>query len=572
MGCSQSWHVWPPCGIGKGADSSDDEKVNKKSISGGKFKLLRANSFTKISPPSPSHSVVVASPPSTRSQVESRDLGQPPSVRNSDQDNVEGDSGHPHNTPVMVLPRKLSLRASLSLAPEPPPPTMFNKRDLDYPHKEQFDFLGIYFVNDVLKFFDAYKRIVVAEKVQSIEDMVLESDGIGAREILLDQMKNQSCDSKHSGPPATVRSILKYFHQKDNKFLQLVFTLHCDEMKARDGKTRKGELSFKLFVIVLWNFCTQNANTFAEFAFGLYDTLHSGALPTAKFDRMMKEMYGSHYVKSRYAKRSNSRMQKLGGSCVGLFMFKEYCKSNPRVMDPLFRYQRLLRKALKIDPKQWQSMTERRLAFTDKRGRSLDVYEITQAMAEETGCPGDAIYEKRFEYVRQYTDSTVFEARKEAHESEMRAEKFCEALVLNVEDVVFYDGKGYESSKKVLTAAEEMEDPVILELKKKNPNDLSLDQLKMLVRPPKVRPVGCKMGFGLHNNKYDLDNEVKILDKYVQISFYSRNGKSGYVHNNPLGQHCCNNKMSRTKEKALALVLRNHPQTWRDEVLLYHSY
>lgn len=272
-------------------------------------------------------------------------------------------------------------------------------------------------------------------------------------------------------------------------------------------------------------------------------------------------------------KRSNKRLQKLGGTCVGLFMFKEYCKCNPRVLDPLFKYQRLLRKVLAVDEKRWQAMTERRILFIDKQGRPLDIYEITQAMAEETGCPDDALYEKRFALVRQYTDLGTLMDRKEAEECDMKAEIYCEELVLNVEDVVVYDGRKYESRACTTRQGKvnDHEDPLIAELKQKNPNDLTLKQLKMLVKPPKVIPAGSDMGFGMTGTKFSHEQEIAILKKYVRISYYSKHGKKGYVHNSPLGTYCCNNKLSTTKEKALALVLRNHSQNWRDEVLLFHT-
>jgi hypothetical protein len=187
----------------------------------------------------------------------------------------------PPSTAFTPPPLKRKLSRSSSLAPIAPSPSIFNKRDTNYPHKEQFDFLGLFHLRDVLAIFKIYKQIVIAENVQAIEDMDLGDEGTGAQEILMHQMLN-SKDSKCDGP-IKIRSILKAFHQEDNKFLRLVFTLHCE-----GNNVQKNQITFKLFVIILWNYCTLNLNFFAEYAFGLYDYLHSGALPVAKFDRMMK--------------------------------------------------------------------------------------------------------------------------------------------------------------------------------------------------------------------------------------------------------------------------------------------
>lgn len=206
----------------------------------------------------------------------------PPKVHSEDQlIQHAGQNNTNTHTPLSppILKRRLSRSASLTPT-NVPTTTIFNGRVYEYPHKEQFDFLGLFFIRDVLSFFSAYKKIVIAEKMLEIEDMDIEDEGIGARQILMHQMLNS--DSLFGGP-VKIGSILKYFNQQDNKFLRLVFNLHCVEKHIV-----KNQISFKMFVIILWNYCTQNQNSLAEYAFGLYDHAHSGAMSTAKFERMIK--------------------------------------------------------------------------------------------------------------------------------------------------------------------------------------------------------------------------------------------------------------------------------------------
>ena len=176
--------------------------------------------------------------------------------------------------------RKPLIVRSSSFTPDTPPPSMFNKRDIDYPHKEQFDFLGLFYLKDVLSLFDCYKKIMLRECESSIDDMDL-GEGLGVKDILLHQLRNSK--ASEFSKPVKIKSILKFFHLQDNKFLRAVFTVHCD-----DKRIEKDQITFKMFVFLLWNYCTQNANTFAEYAFELYDIVHSGAMTAMKFDRMIK--------------------------------------------------------------------------------------------------------------------------------------------------------------------------------------------------------------------------------------------------------------------------------------------
>jgi hypothetical protein len=235
--------------------------------------LLHATSDAHIAPqqeaPSPSSSL----PPSREvvQGCQDNDLLPPPTI-----------STRVSQSSPQERTRTFSVRSS-SLSPLLPPPSLFNNRDnMDYPHKNQFNYLGLFYLRDILSLFKVYQAIVLAENVLAIDDMDLENDGFGAREILLDKLLN-SKESKENGP-VKIKSILKHFHQQDNKFLRTVFTLHCEDKH----NIVKNQITFKLFVYIVWNYCTQNINTFAEYVFGLYDTVHSGALPAAKFDRMIK--------------------------------------------------------------------------------------------------------------------------------------------------------------------------------------------------------------------------------------------------------------------------------------------
>lgn len=276
--------------------------------------------------------------------------------------------------------------------------------------------------------------------------------------------------------------------------------------------------------------------------------------------------------------RANRRLQHLGDSCVGQLVFREYCKSNPRLLDPLFKLQRLLRKVLKVDSEQWEVMEQRRMVLVAVSGRLLDVYEVTQAMAEHTGCPDDSIHEKQFISTRQFSETaTAAKWRGDSITDDLLAEQYCEELVVKVDDVVFYTpgagGGGGGSSSRGTSIDIDQDSPVVKALKQKPPTELSVKQLKMLLKPPKgVLPANSHMGFGMKNCRYDHAEEVKRLKSLVRIVHETdKDGKSGYVHKTPLGKHCCRNKMSKTIDEAVALVLRNHPQTWRDELLLYYT-
>ena len=272
--------------------------------------------------------------------------------------------------------------------------------------------------------------------------------------------------------------------------------------------------------------------------------------------------------------RSNARIKKLGGGCVGQLMFKEFAKSNPRILEPLFKYQRILRKCVKIDDKRWEEMVDRRLLFVDARGRPLNIYEITQLMAKETGCSGDALHEKVFSSVKQYTDIFALNNRVEMEESDKHALKYCDDLVCKVEDVEFYDctgGHSLSSANIEARRSKRESDPVIQRLKQIEPANLSLKQLKILVQEPKVLPAFSNMGFGLINTRYQEENELEKLKRFVQIIPYDKYGKRGYVHKRRNGKACCDNKVVKTKEQALALVLQNHRHTWKEEVLTYHT-
>jgi hypothetical protein len=95
----------------------------------------------------------------------------------------------------------------------------------------------------------------------------------------------------------------------------------------------------------MWNYCTLGKSALVLFAFDLYDADSSGAIEPDEVSRMLKDVYGKNFGKSKLAKKIynklvNSAQAELElDQEVNIPQFEKFCKTHPALLYPAYVFQ-----------------------------------------------------------------------------------------------------------------------------------------------------------------------------------------------------------------------------------------
>jgi len=188
-----------------------------------------------------------------------------------------------------------------------------------------------------------------------------ESDITKLHNVFLKIISRDKCETK----TPTIATTLKYLGFHGNVFMKRVFSM-------LDHEDQSGQIDFREFVLVIWNYCTHLDN-FALFVFEVYDFDGNGKLDHEEYDEMMEDLYGTKNPSAeafQTLKKKILRQKQLGNTGVSRHFFKEYCKFHPEVLKPAFRYQLTLKQRI-LPEKRWQRCKERRDDILGKHYLSL---------------------------------------------------------------------------------------------------------------------------------------------------------------------------------------------------------
>jgi Ca2+-binding EF-hand superfamily protein len=143
-----------------------------------------------------------------------------------------------------------------------------------------------------------------------------------------------------------------YFECPKTPFTDMLFKV-LDQDKS-------GDIDFKEFSIILWNYLSYDFKTLAAFTFSLWDTDKSQVLEKQEIIEMVTAVYGA----TRFAqnRRLEDVMKHLGLDGDGDVTLKEFqwmCRRYPLLIHPAHATQRMLRERV-VSERYWHKLTRRR--------------------------------------------------------------------------------------------------------------------------------------------------------------------------------------------------------------------
>lgn len=173
----------------------------------------------------------------------------------------------------------------------------------------------------------------------------------------------------------TVSQIVEHFGFEKNEFIRKAFSVLILD-KASDT------LSFRDFVLTLWNFCTLG-DDLGLFVFGVYDFDGNKELDHEEATELMTDLHGSAKSGRDFDELTARilRQKKMGSYGVHEHYFKQYCEKHPGFLCPAAMMQASLKKKL-IGDKWWDGKaSEQRRDFCD--GNFESVTSISNRLKKE---------------------------------------------------------------------------------------------------------------------------------------------------------------------------------------------
>jgi len=164
----------------------------------------------------------------------------------------------------------------------------------------------------------------------------------------------------------TIENFLRFFGFHKCEFMRRAFSVL--------DKKRLGHVTFRQFVLIIWNYCTLGSNM-ALFAFDLYDFDGNEMLDKDEADALLKDIYGKYYAKSRKGQKLNAKIQELGKEGVARLFWREFAVKNPAVIQPCFEYQKKIMKKC-LGARFWHERTEHRVVLT--KGKYVSANELSR--------------------------------------------------------------------------------------------------------------------------------------------------------------------------------------------------
>lgn len=114
------------------------------------------------------------------------------------------------------------------------------------------------------------------------------------------------------------------------KYTKIQPTAYCDHIFNRyNNDQSRGFITFRDFVICLWNYCTLSVPNIVDYVFSVYDADGSKDIDLDEAKNLITDMYGEKYMKNPEAKRCGTRVNLI---CWYFLTYKDY-----RVLDELNR-------------------------------------------------------------------------------------------------------------------------------------------------------------------------------------------------------------------------------------------
>mmetsp|Transcript_1846 Transcript_1846/g.3495 ORF Transcript_1846/g.3495 Transcript_1846/m.3495 type:complete len:364 (-) Transcript_1846:124-1215(-) len=245
--------------------------------------------------------------------------------------------------------------------------------------------------------------------------------GITQSKLTIFHQHFKTIDKKNKNA-ITIRQMLQYFGFDKNEFIRKAFSVLLLN-KAKDT------LSFRDFVLTIWNFCTLG-DDFGLFVFAVYDFDGNKELDHEEAVELMTDLYGGAKTGPDFDELTARilKQKKMGACGVQEHYFKQYCVLHPGFLRPATKMQTVLKKKV-IGEKWWNGKAlEQREEFCDfefetissisarlkkdEYDKDLEVNNLSETSSEAAE---RAKYEEKMRKYREYkgisasTDEEVFD-------------------------------------------------------------------------------------------------------------------------------------------------------------------
>lgn len=186
-------------------------------------------------------------------------------------------------------------------------------------------------------------------------------DTLGLSQTDVSKLFNHFCAiDKDESDSIDVDEFLNHINLENTKYGKSCFLTFDDD--------NSGAISFKEFVLSLWNYCTLTKASLILFAFDMYDKDHSGSITYKEMLGILKDLYGSDFRQNRHAKKvalEIDAMGKLDGD-VNIDDFREYCTRHASLLFAAFQMQEAIRVRI-LGNGFWERLANKRLKLSGKK-------------------------------------------------------------------------------------------------------------------------------------------------------------------------------------------------------------
>ncbi|CAE7228529.1 CNB1 [Symbiodinium sp. KB8] len=183
----------------------------------------------------------------------------------------------------------------------------------------------------------------------------------------------------------------RFFKLERSPFADRVFSIMGEPFVAsrrltnRENDDASGEISFREFVVCLWNYLSLDIKSLMRFCFDLFDQDLSGYLDIAEMHELLREVYGDSFETNG---RLKHLMEELDANGDGRLSFEEFKGMNlayPSMLFPAFRIQQLMRDKV-FGAAFWNVALKNRIKMG--AGATATIWDITKAVddARRTQC------------------------------------------------------------------------------------------------------------------------------------------------------------------------------------------
>lgn len=156
----------------------------------------------------------------------------------------------------------------------------------------------------------------------------------------------------------TMLEFLTYFDLHKSKYINKCFEYFDTTGAHEDGG---GTVDFLEFVISIWNICTLNCDTLANFTFDLYDLDADGEMALGEIESMVIEVFGDLSLSPSGSRilKDIQRFAESRGGVLNVTAFTIYTQNHATLLLPIHRIQEIIQRKI-LGVKYWKQVDLKR--------------------------------------------------------------------------------------------------------------------------------------------------------------------------------------------------------------------